>query len=108
MALLGAPDAVAAQLDGSPIVRRLAADCDVIVCFVRSRSELERRLPALLGARAARGTIWIAWPKKSSGLETDLRDGVVRETVLKAGLVDNKVCAIDETWSGLRFVARRT
>ena len=70
------------------------------------RAELERRLPALRAALDPAGGLWIAWPKRASGLETDLSENVVRELGLAAGLVDNKVCAIDETWSGLRFVYR--
>jgi hypothetical protein len=64
-------------------------------------------MPALLRARSERGGLWIAWPKRSSGLASDLDDGVVRRLGLATGLVDNKVCAVDETWSALRFVARR-
>jgi hypothetical protein len=78
----------------------------VIVQFAASRAQIERRLEPLLAALQPRGGLWIAWPKRSSGVATDLDDRVVRETVLAAGLVDNKVCAIDETWSGLRFVRR--
>jgi hypothetical protein len=78
----------------------------VIVQFAGSRATLERRLEALIAALAPRGGLWIAWPKRSSGIDSDLDDRVVRETLLATGLVDNKVCAIDETWSGLRFVRR--
>ena len=67
---------------------------------------LARRLPALREGLAPAGGLWIAWPKRSSGLQTDLGEGIVRELGLGCGLVDNKVCAIDETWSGLRFVYR--
>jgi hypothetical protein len=104
---LGAPDGFDAALAHPAIAHRLAGRFDVIVCFVTSRQALERRLPALLRAREERGTIWIAWPKRASGVATDLADTLVREAVLETGLVDNKVCAIDEEWSGLRFVARR-
>ncbi|HTX46138.1 MAG TPA: DUF3052 domain-containing protein [Solirubrobacteraceae bacterium] len=79
---------------------------DVIVAFFDSVAALQRRLPVLRDALDPAGGLWIAWPKRSSGIETDLRDGVVRELGLAAGLVDNKVCAIDEVWSGLRFVFR--
>ena len=107
----GAPPAFAqlrppALPDGVRLVRRLAGTFDVIVAFSASRAELEHRLPRLRAALDPAGGLWIAWPKRSSGLATDLRDGVVRELGLVAGLVDNKVCAIDETWSGLRFVYR--
>ena len=60
----------------------------------------------MIAALEPRGGLWIAWPKRSSGVSSNLDDRVVRETVLATGLVDNKVCAIDETWSGLRFVRR--
>jgi hypothetical protein len=66
----------------------------------------EQRLPALRRALAPDGGLWIAWPKRASGVETDMTEDVVREVALPTGLVDNKVCAIDETWSGLRLVIR--
>jgi hypothetical protein len=72
-----------------------------------ARAMLERRLDALVAALEPRGGLWIAWPKRSSGVASDLDDRTVRELGLGTGLVDNKVCAIDETWSGLRFVRRR-
>jgi hypothetical protein len=80
---------------------------DVLVAFVRSRAELERRLPALRRRMAPAAGLWIAWPKKSSGVRTDMTEDVVRDVALPTGLVDNKVCALDETWSGLRLVIRR-
>jgi hypothetical protein len=58
-------------------------------------------------ALATNGMLWVSWPKGSSGVETDLNENVVREVGLKNGLVDLKVCAVDETWSGLKFVYRR-
>ncbi len=78
----------------------------MIVFFTRRRAELERRFPGLRRALDPAGGLWIAWPKRASGLETDLTEDVVREIALAGGLVDNKVCAIDETWSGLRLVYR--
>lgn len=78
----------------------------MIVAFCVWRAELERRLPRLRDALVPAGGLWIAWPKRTPGLASDLSDGVVREVGLGAGLVDNKVCAIDDTWSGLRFVFR--
>ncbi len=92
--------------DAVTIRRRLRSSCDVIVSFHVRRAELERRLPALKAALAEDGGLWLAWPKASSGVSTDLGDASVRELGLATGLVDNKVCAIDETWSGLRFVYR--
>jgi hypothetical protein len=92
--------------DGVVLRRRLAGPLDVIVAFFVAHDALERRLPALRDALDQGGGLWIAWPKRASGVESDLGDGVVRELGLAAGLVDNKVCAIDEVWSGLRFVYR--
>ncbi len=110
LALLGAPedfDATLGEMPPGVSVRRSArGPLDVIVAFFSERAELERRLPALIKALDQAGGLWIAWPKRASGLATDLGDGVVRELGLAAGLVDNKVCAIDATWSGLRFVYR--
>jgi hypothetical protein len=110
VAFVGAPpgfDELLGQLPpGVAVRRRLRGPYDVIVSFHVRRRELERRLPALCAALADAGGLWIAWPKRASGVETDLGDGVVRELGLGAGLVDNKVCAIDATWSGLRFVYR--
>jgi hypothetical protein len=91
---------------GVTLRRALRGSFDVILAFAVRRVELERRLPALRSALAADGGLWLAWPKRASGVETDLGDGAVRALGLAAGLVDNKVCAIDETWSGLRFVYR--
>src|SRR5205807_10067073 len=84
--------------------RRLQGSLDVIVAFHRSREEFERRLPALTRALDPAGGLWIAWPKRSSGVPTDLTENVIRELALAGKLVDNKVCAIDEVWSGLRLV----
>ena len=74
--------------------------------FTTSRAGLERRFDPPKRAIFPDGGLWIAWPKRASGVETDLTEDVVREIALERGLVDNKVCAIDETWSGLRLVHR--
>lgn len=79
---------------------------DVLVVFVRSEAELARVLPARKKNLEPSGGLWIGWPKKSSGIETDVTEDVVRRHALALGLVDNKVCAIDDTWSGLRLVYR--
>ena len=93
--------------DGVRVRRRLGGGpLDVIVAFFSRRCELERRLPALRAALDPAGGLWIAWPKRASGVATDLTEDVVRELGLAAGLVDNKVCAIDQVWSGLRLVYR--
>jgi hypothetical protein len=88
------------------VVNQLRGPLDLVVCFVTSRRLLEQRLPALRKALAAAGMLWIAWPKRSSGVKTDVTEDVVRAVALPTGLVDTKVCAIDETWSGLRLVIR--
>ena len=110
LALLGAPPGFDATLGELPpevtIRRRLRGSVDVIVAFHVRRAELERRLPALRGALDPAGGLWVAWPKRASGVPTDVTEGVVRELGLAVGLVDNKVCAIDGVWSGLRLVFR--
>lgn len=80
---------------------------DFIHIFADRQAELDRRLPALKKAIAKDGMIWISWPKKASGVATDLSDGAVRKVGLSTGLVDIKTCAVDETWSGLKFVYRK-
>jgi hypothetical protein len=92
--------------DGVRVSARGRGPLDVIVAFFVSRASLERRLPTLRGALDPAGGLWIAWPKRASGVATDVNENVVRELGLAAGLVDNKVCAIDEVWSGLRLVYR--
>jgi hypothetical protein len=79
---------------------------DVIVWFVTRRAELDRGIAALRPRMAPACGLWVAWPKRASGVATDVTADVVREVALPTGLVDNKVCAIDETWSGLRLVIR--
>jgi hypothetical protein len=80
---------------------------DVIVAFVPWRAELEAALPGLRRRMTPAGGLWIAWPKKAARVPTDMTEHVVREVALPTGLVDNKVCAIDDVWSGLRLVIRR-
>jgi hypothetical protein len=110
VAVVSAPDGFEHTLGRLPDgvqVRRQARSCvDVIVFFVTRRAELARRLPTMARALEPDGGLWVAWPKKTSGVATDLIFEVVQHIGLEAGLVDNKVCAIDETWSGLRFVYR--
>jgi hypothetical protein len=112
IALLRAPDGFDETLGDLPadvrVRRRARGPLDVIVAFVRSRAELERGLDAWRAALEPAGGLWIAWPKRSSGVATDVSEGAVRAAGLATGLVDNKVCAIDATWSGLRFVFRLT
>lgn len=78
----------------------------MIVAFFRSQAQLERKLAASIRVLDRAGGLWIAWPKRASGMATDLDGNAVRGVGLASGLVDNKVCAIDETWSGLRFCYR--
>ena len=80
---------------------------DLTIWFVTSRRLFERRFDPVARA-VAEGTLWIAWPKRSSGVETDITEDTIRDVALPRGLVDSKVCAIDETWSGLRLTKRRT
>jgi hypothetical protein len=108
--LIGAPDGFPSVLgalpEGAVVRTRARGPLDVIVAFFDRRGELERRLPGLRGTLDPAGGLWVAWPKRSSGVATDLTENVVRELGLAAGLVDNKVCAIDDVWSGLRLVYR--
>jgi hypothetical protein len=108
LALLKAPPGVLAEMPSGVVVKHQARGrADVVVAFFVRRLELERRVGVLGTMVFPDGGLWIAWPKRASGVETDVTDGVVREVALPLGLVDNKVCAIDETWSGLRVVWRR-
>jgi hypothetical protein len=106
----GAPDQFADALGELPagveVKSRAAKGLDVVVFFTKRRIELEQRLLSLSKALDPAGGLWIAWPKKTSGVPTDMTEDVVRDVALPEGLVDNKVCAIDETWSGLRLVWR--
>jgi hypothetical protein len=111
LGLIGAPDGFDATLGELPhgvrTRRRLGGQpFDVIVAFFARRSELERRLFTLAAALDPAGGLWIAWPKRASGVATDVTEDVVRDLGLAAGLVDNKVCAVDQVWSGLRLVYR--
>ena len=91
---------------GVTIKRVIRGPLDVIVVFVTRRAELERRIERLIVAMEPAAGLWIAWPKRASKVPTDMTEDVVREVGLPLGLVDNKVCAIDEVWSGLRLVIR--
>jgi hypothetical protein len=86
--------------------RRVAGPLDFIQCFTHSKGELERRFPVLERALAPAGMLWISWPKQASGVATDLTEDVIRAIGLAHGLVDVKVVAVDEVWSGLKFVRR--
>ncbi len=109
LALIAAPAGFASRIDGMPervrVSTRAARGADLVVWFVTSRRELEGRVAAL--ALLQSGGLWIAWPKKTSGVATDVSENIVRDAGLRQGLVDYKVCAIDDTWSGLKFATRR-
>jgi hypothetical protein len=83
-----------------------SAEIDLIVFFAANLKVLTSHLPALIPKLPAAGILWIAWPKKASGVATDLVENVVRDTLLAAGLVDIKVCSVNDTYSGLKFVRR--
>jgi hypothetical protein len=110
-AVRAAPDGFAATLGSLPIgaeqLARVRAPLDVVVAFFTSRAKLLGAWPALTRSAAPAGVVWVAWPKRSSGVPTDITENVLREDLLPSGWVDNKVCAIDDTWSGLRFALRR-
>lgn len=111
IALLDPPDGIEAVLaplpDGVTVRRGNRGAREMTIWFVTVRSELEKRFGKVAVA-VGEGTLWMAWPKRSSGVETDLTEDVVRDVALPAGMVDTKVCAIDETWSGLRLTRRRS
>jgi hypothetical protein len=92
--------------DGASVRHGLRGRADMTICFLRSRRDLVRRIERM-ALEAQSGGLWLAWPKKSSGMRTDISESDVRSAGLGAGLVDFKICAIDPTWSGLRFAPRR-
>jgi hypothetical protein len=102
--LLNAPDGF--ELEGVSAVRRAQGLADVILSFHTERSDLLKRMPVLRERMRQDARLWIAWPKRSSKRATDLTEDVVRELALENRLVDNKVAAIDEIWSGLQLVIR--
>jgi hypothetical protein len=108
VALIGAPDGVIDGLpDGVTVKQQARGKADVVVAFFTERRDFERRLDALSRMIFPAGGLWVAWPKRASGRATTMDENVVRAVALPLGLVDNKVCAIDETWTGLRVVWRR-
>ena len=111
VALLGSPARFEKTLGKLPedvtLRRQARGTADLVMLFAKSRADLDRRLGTATRTMADRGSLWIAWPKKASGVASDLNQQLVRKTGLAAGLVDFKICAIDETWSGLRFARRK-
>jgi hypothetical protein len=110
VALVDAPPGFEGELaplpDGVDVSRTLSDGTDVAVVFVTTRDELEERFAEVASHLQPAGGLWVAWPKKSSGVATDLTENVLREVGLPRGWVDNKVCAVTAVWSGLRFVLR--
>lgn len=108
--LLDAPPGFEAELDPLPggveLSREPVPGADVALLFVTRRADLEARFLEVAGRLQPAGGFWVAWPKKSSGVPTDLTENVLREVGLPHGWVDNKVCAVTDVWSGLRFVLR--
>ena len=108
--IAGAPKGYARALgplpDGVAVAKAPRPDLDFIHFFTARRADLERRFGALKQALAPAGMLWVSWPKKASGVATDVTEDVVREVALAGGLVDVKVCAVDDTWSGLKLVRR--
>jgi hypothetical protein len=94
---------------GAGVAKKLPAEgtLDVAVVFIKKRGELAGKIAEVRAKMTPSAGLWIAWPKKASGVPTDMTEDVIREVALPTGLVDNKVCAIDEIWSGLRLVIRR-
>jgi len=93
--------------EGVTFSNRLRSASTFVHVFIRKHSELANRLPVLREKIADAGTVWVSWPKRSSGVLTDVTEDVVRAVALPLGFVDVKVCAIDETWSGLKLMVRR-
>jgi hypothetical protein len=108
VALMHVPDEVTREIDAAlakcRVVKPTSGDLDFAFLFAKSRAGLERDLMKAAANLAPSGMLWIAWPKKSSGVSTDLDENLVRDSGLGAGLVDIKVCAVTDVWSGLKFV----
>lgn len=103
----GYPDLLAPLPEGATIAGALPASAAFVHFFTRERAELEAELPRLKSALAKDGILWVSWPKKAAKVETDLTGDVVRAAVLATTLVDVKVCAISDIWSGLKVVWRK-
>ena len=111
VALVGAPAEFSKTLgalpDGAKLHRGIVNGRSLTIWFVTSRKQLEGDLQRIMPPKGE-GSLWIAWPKKASGMKTDLTEDVLRDVILPRGMVDRKVCAIDQTWSGLLFSWRKT
>jgi hypothetical protein len=107
----GAPERFTDALEPWPLgaieVDRIDQRTDVIHVFEKSRAKLVRTLATILKKMRQDAAVWVSWPKKASKVPTDITEDVIREVALPMGLVDVKVCAVDETWSGLKLVVRK-
>ena len=108
---IGAPEHYAQLLDGLPggatITSRVVAGARFVHLFVTKRADLDKRLAALRSKLDDTGVLWVSWPKKASGVATDVTEDTIRGVALPLGYVDVKVCAVDDTWSGLKLMIRR-
>ena len=102
----GGPPHTDQLLEGIPYTSRLPRQVDVTLLFTTTMARLERRLPVVIERTVTNGMVWVCWPKQASKMATDVDENDVRRAGLAAGLVDVKVAAVDETWSGLKFVRR--
>jgi hypothetical protein len=102
----GGPPHTDQLLGGTPYTTRLPRQVDVTLLFTTGLSRLEKRLPVVIDRTVTNGMVWVCWPKKASKVPTDVDENDVRRAGLAAGLVDVKVAAVDDTWSGLKFVRR--
>lgn len=93
--------------EGVTFSDRLKPDSPFVHIFTRKRTELANTLPVLREKIADTGTVWVSWPKRSAGVPTDVTEDIIRDVALSLGFVDVKVCALDETWSGLKLMVRR-
>ncbi len=109
--IINPPGNYAALVDPLPegvvISSKAAKELDLVHVFARSRSELLESLMTYQKKIKQNGIIWVSWPKKASGIPSEVTEDTVREVALPLGLVDIKVCAVDETWSGLKLVIRK-
>lgn len=101
------PDHYFGLLDVLPEVKEASNDADFIHLFTKKHARLRAELPNLKKRLKKTGMLWISWPKKTSGVSTDLSDAIVRQEGLDVGLLDTKVCAVDGTWSALKFMYRK-
>jgi len=100
------PDWFASSFEGLVVKPTVRAPLDAVVLFTTSQRDLMKRAPTAMKALVDNGMLWVSWPKKSSGVPTDVTENVLRDLLLPTGWVDVKVCAVDDTWSGLKFVRR--